>query len=140
MNPAAPVTNARIAVVSLFSRTYRPSVSASALDDRAQSLDDDQNVADHRPVVDIRKVQADSLFPRQIRPSAHLPETRDTGLDEQPPLHIVVVCLDLTPQRRSGSGAAHLPPEHVDELRQLVDAEPAQDPTDRRDPRVVLDL
>ncbi len=49
----------------------------------------------------------------------------------------LVIPLDLVRQGRPRPDDAHLAFEHVDQLRELVEREPSQDPTDPRDPRRV---
>src|SRR4051794_21135031 len=67
---------------------HRISVRPPPRDDRLKCLGDDQDVADHGPVVDIGEVEPNGPVPWQVRSSAYLPQPRHTGFDEQAPLHI----------------------------------------------------
>ena len=52
----------------------------------------------------------------------------------------VVVECDLRLALRSRSHEAHVAPQHVEELRKLIERVPANEPADRSDPRVIVDL
>ena len=106
------------------------------LKDCSQCLHNDQNVSDHRPVVDIREIEANGFIPRQIGSATYLPQTGNTGLNEQPPLHITVVGFNFSPQWRTGTDDTHLLSEHVDELWQFIDAETPQHTTYGRYARI----
>ena len=88
---------------------------------------------------DVGQVELDHVVvPDGVRPS-HLPRSGDPRPDGvAPPSHRVEGL------RCDGEGAgadqAHVATQHVDELRQLVDREPSDDPANRRDPRVVTQL
>ena len=62
-----------------------------------------------------------------------LRQSRDTRPDEQPLLSKLVVGLHLIEQRRSRADQRHVAGDHMQELRELIDLEPAKPPTHKRD-------
>ena len=68
----------------------------------------------------------------------YLRPAREPRADVEPVALVVVVLLHLVPQCRTRADDAHVAPQDVPELRELVDRGPAQDPTDPRDPAVAL--
>ncbi len=68
--------------------------------------------------------------------AADLPEARDAGLDHEPAVHVVGVPRDLAGERGARADERHRPAEHVEQLRQLVEAVAAQEPADAGHPRV----
>ncbi len=61
------------------------------------------------------------------RPAGDLPQAGHARADVQPALDVGVVALDLGGQGRARPDEAHLAAEHVEQLGQLVDGEPADD-------------
>src|SRR5689334_16932699 len=51
-----------------------------------------------------------------------------------------VVAVDLSRQRRSRADEGHVAPEHIPELRQLVETGPAEEASRSRHPRIVCEL
>ena len=98
------------------------------------------DVADHRPVVDIRQIQTNSFIPRKIGSATDLPQAGNTRLNEQPSQYFAVVGFNFAPQRWTRTHDTHLMAEHIDELRQLIDTETPQYATYWCYPRVVSDL
>ena len=77
------------------------------------------------------------MYSRSPRPSvsksarvsaADLPQAGDAGLHRQPAAMPQVVALDLARERRPRADEAHLAAQHVQELRQLVEARASQEP------------
>jgi hypothetical protein len=62
----------------------------------------------------------------------------DAGLDGEPPALAPGVARDLHGDRGPRADDRHLAAQHVDEVRQLVEARPAQQAPDTRDARVAL--
>ena len=62
------------------------------------------------------------------------------GLDGQPPALPAFDQLILVEHERPGTDQAHLPSEHVEELRELIEGAATQEGTNTRDPRVGADL
>src|SRR3712207_8084775 len=48
-----------------------------------------------RPVLDVPDVGSHRLVPGEVGPPAHLPEAGETGLDEEPTVHVHAVVLHL---------------------------------------------
>ncbi len=91
------------------------------------------------PVLQVVHVEPDRFVPGQVGSAGHLPETGDAGFDEHPPA-VVPVAVDLAAQRGSGPDQAHVAEDDVEQLRQFVQAEPPEEPAERGDPRIVLQL
>src|SRR3954447_24659299 len=120
--------------------TAAGSVGAGAAEDRAHGLPEDHQVEGERPVLDVADVDAHRVVPGEVRAAADLPEPGETRLDEEAAVHVVAVLLDLGLQRGAGADQRHVPPQHVDQLRQLVERVAAQQASDARDAGVVLAL
>src|SRR4051812_15104135 len=73
----------------------RSSVRAVRPQNGGHGAGQDDQVEGDRPVLDVAQVEADALFPRQVRTAAHLPQAGQSRLDEEPPVHIFGVPLDL---------------------------------------------
>jgi len=115
-------------------------VGSRSLEDRTRGATEDLQVKHQRPVVDVPEVQSQRLVPGQVTAPADLPEAGEPGLHPQAAHGIRLVLCDLARKRRPRTDQGHLASHHVDQLRQLIQREPPQDPADASDPRVVLDL
>ena len=86
----------------------------------------------------VAEVEPHHLVERRPAAPGHLPQPGDARLGvEHAPAVPRLVLLDLVGERRPRSDERHLAAQDVPELRQLVEARLAQEPPDRRDPRVV---
>ena len=94
----------------------------------------DDEITDHGPVLHVRQVEPNRFLPRQIGPATDLPQTGDARADQQPARTWSVVGLHLVAQRRPRPDDTHVLEQHVEELRELVDAVAAQQAADRRSP------
>src|SRR5438105_451892 len=126
MNPAPPVIRTRSAMLG---RTPPRDHHG----DRAQH---DRDVQPDRPSLDV--VEIDRQHLREGNPAARrdLVETGDPRLHRQPQAAAVVVERVLLGDRWARADDAHVAPEHVEQLGDLVEAEPPQDASDRRHPRI----
>ena len=103
-------------------------------------LRDDRDVEPDRPVLEVGEVEPDEIVEREARASGDLPEPGHPGEHEIPGAMPVLEELVVAKRQRPRPDEAHLAPQRVDELRQLVDREPPQNSPDPRHPRVVADL
>src|SRR5574340_1037258 len=107
-------------------------------DDRGDGLTENLKIQRQRPMLDVFQVQLHPFFERQGTPSIDLPKTGQAGPDaESPAVPICAEFLEITNGERAGSDQTHIPFEHVDELRQFVEAGLSEEPSDGRDPRVM---
>src|SRR5215212_7679437 len=111
------------------------SVGAAAGEDRHRGAEEDLEVEAERPGADVVEVEADHVVEGDLAAAADLPEAGDPGHRPQPPVLPVLVLVDLGGDRRARADQAHLAPEDVQQLGQLVDAGAADDPPDASDPR-----
>lgn len=77
---------------------------------------------------------------RGVGAGLDLPEPGQPGPHAQPSGVHVVLERYLSEFMRARPDEAHVPPEHVPQLGKLVQAEPAEEPAQGRDPRIVGDL
>ena len=91
-----------------------------------------------RRVLEVPEVELDALGPRQRRAAVDLRPARQPGAHLEPAALAVGVGVDLDLDRRPRPDERHLAPQHVDEVRQLVDRGPPQQRADARDARVAL--
>src|SRR5437763_11653529 len=101
------------------------SVRSAAADDRADGACQDAQVEEHREILDVEEVEPGVQVQRQLTAAVHLPPSRHAGWDHVPRVLPRLVPLHDPRQLRSWPHQAHLPPQHVDELGQLVQTGPA---------------
>src|SRR6266487_1043554 len=117
-----------------------PLVSTGPVDDRRPCLPENLQIEGERPVLDVAQIEPDRLLPGQIRPAADLPQAGQARLDREPAPHLAAIARGLLRQCRPGPDQGHIPEQHVDELRKLVERPPAQPPADLSDPGIAADL
>src|SRR6185369_9621288 len=88
----------------------------------------DSQVAAERPALEILHVELDHLVEREMVAAANLPQPGNSWRRLQAPQMPRLVEFKLVGQSRARPNQAHLAVYHVDQLRQLVDAE-ATEPT-----------
>src|SRR5918996_508969 len=96
----------------------------------------DRQVEAQRAMVHVPDVELDSLLPAQRCAAVHLRPAGDPGLHLEPTALPGRVLLDLLLDRGTRADDRHLPPQDVDQIRNLVEGEAAQQPTDAGPPRV----
>src|SRR5690606_16010595 len=110
-------------------------------DHHRNRLQQDLQIQPQIPVPDVLQVQRRPLVEvRDLGTALHLPEARDPGDHRQLPVLPRLERRELLRRRRTRADQAHVPLQHAPELRQLVQAELAQPPTDRSDPGIVAHL
>src|SRR5271167_4338754 len=94
-----------------------------------------------RPATRILQVQANHFVEADAATSFYLPQARDSRLDFQYAAAVPdIVLAVLIGQRRPRAHERHFAPQYVDELRQFIEACPADDLPDRSDSRIVFHL
>src|SRR5215217_4439297 len=114
-------------------------VEAVAGGQHSDRLGQDAQVEPEGPMLDVPDVQLDPLGPSQRGPAVDLRPSGDAGLDGEPPALALGVAVDLLLDGRAGADECHLAADDVDQVRELVEREAAQDPAYARDPGVALD-
>jgi hypothetical protein len=89
-------------------------------------------------VVDVPAVQGEALRPVDVVAAVDLGPAGDAGFDLEAPGVLGRVVRDLRQHVRARPDQAHLPAQHVDQLRQLVQAGAAQEAAAAGDPGIVL--
>src|SRR5690606_4377335 len=97
------------------------SVGAGSSENRSHGLPQDHEIERQRPVLHVADVDADGVLPGEVRTPADLPQTAESRLDEEAPLHVEAVALHLADQRWARPDQGHLAPQHVEQLRQFVE-------------------
>ena len=87
-------------------------------------------------VRDVEQVEALVGVERRVVPGLDLPQAGDAGADLVAGVQLGRELVDLSLQCRPGPDEAHVALEHVEQLRQLVEAGAAQDVADAGDPGV----
>src|SRR5687768_12225622 len=78
-------------ITGTLCRSVRPGPAQNGAD----GLPEDHEVERQRPVLDISDVDPHRVVPREVRPTADLPEPGEAGLHEEPTVHVEAVSLDL---------------------------------------------
>src|SRR5688572_749813 len=117
-----------------------PSVRASACENGRDRLQEDGDVEPDRPVLEVVEVQANKVVEAEVRAARDLPEAGQARQDEValavPRLELLVVAK----RQRPRADETHLPAQHVQKLRHLVQREAAQERSDRSHTGVRADL
>ena len=103
----------------------------------ARCAGEDLQVEAQRAMLDVPDVQLDPLLPRDPGAAVDLGPPGDAGAQVQAAQLARRVELDLGGQRRPRADDPHVAAKHVEEVRQLVEREPAQQPADPCHPRVL---
>src|SRR2546430_16041371 len=85
--------------------------------------EENTEIAEQRPLADITRLKSDDLLEVGDLVSAiHLPWSRNTRLHIKPRVMVLLVQRNLRGQRRPRTHQRHLATQHIDQLRQLVQA------------------
>ena len=101
---------------------------ASAFQNLDNRKEEDLDIEPDAPVVYLPDVELELLFPTEAVAAADLRPAGDAGLDFVPPGLLGGVAVEVFHEERPRADEAHLPAQDVDELRQLVEAGPAEEP------------
>ena len=91
-------------------------------------------------VIHVPYVHFDSFVPFHILAAMNLGPACDTGANLEHSFLLFVILVDgpgVIGQRRPGADEAHIPTQHIDGLRQLIDAGSPDDPSHLRNPGVM---
>jgi len=100
----------------------------------------DRQVEPQRPSIEVLEVVVHADRQGGVGPGPDLPEPGQPRPHGQPSGVHVVLERHLFEFMRARPDQAHVPPEHVPQLGKLVQAEPAEQPAQGRDTRIVGDL
>jgi len=114
----------------------RPAAGEHGVD----GLQEDDEVEAEAPVLDVLTIEPEHVVESQVAPARDLPQPGDARCDPETAVVMGVVAFHLPGQRRPGSDHAHVAPEHVDELGELVQAPGAQEGAHPGHPGVVPHL
>src|SRR5215203_2839218 len=138
-NRSAPLTVGTITVAGLTSRRVC-SVGTSAAEDSRERLEQDPEVAAEREVLHVVELHCEALGEAQRSASEDLHRPSDARLHSEPESMLRPVATNQVDLLRPRANDAHVPLQHVHELRKLVQAEPPQDPADAGDARITTEL
>ena len=85
-------------------------------------------------------VELDPLGVRDVVPARDLPEPGDAGPERRDERKRIAVARDLVGHDGTPAHDAHVAGQDVPELGELVETDPPQRPSDRRDPRIAAQL
>ena len=108
-----------------------------AADDLTQRTAEDLAVEAKGPVVDVPDVQRELVVPRERVAAVDLRPARDPRPHLVPPLLLGCVEIEVLHQQRARADEAHLAREHVEQLRELVEARAPEEPPERGESRRV---
>src|SRR3954447_8183199 len=111
-------------------------IGAAAAQDHGNRLEEDAKVASQRYVLHVVELDRQTLGEVQIAPSVDLHWPGHARLDVEPEGVLRAVALDQLDLLRARPDHAHLATQDVDQLRQLVEAQAAQQPPGSGDPRI----
>ena len=97
----------------------------------ANCAGEDAQVQPQTPVLDVGEIKVHVELKRGTVACRNLPQTRDARFHVQSPELVKFVVVDLVDRMRPRSDQAHLPAQHVPELREFVEAVAADDTADR---------
>src|SRR2546421_11220717 len=120
-----------------------PDLAALSHYNHRNRLGQDLRIKQQRPIVHIVKIETNAVLEVRIRTSADLPEPRHSRLHAQPRVVLPVSrrqVIQVIEVVRPRPDQAHVAEEDVIDLRQLVEAEPAQPFSDSSNTRVVWNL
>src|SRR5579863_426269 len=110
-------------------------------EDGGNGLGENLQIESERPPVDVLQVEHHPAVECQIAAPADLPEPRHARRHTEPPHEPRLgELVDVAHRQRSRPHERHVAPHHVEELRQLVERHPPQQPPHTRDPGIVADL
>src|SRR6266542_4356109 len=116
------------------------SPGALALQDHPEGLQQNVEVEGQRPVLDVELVELQGLLRRHLATAVDLPPAGHAGRHLQARAEQLAVGGHLLRRQRPRADQAHLALEDVQQLWQLVEAEPAEVFPDRGHSRVVAEL
>src|SRR5439155_1612860 len=101
-------------------------------------LREDQEVASKRPVTHVLKFEVNSVRIPNSAAAVHLPSSCHSGLERKEHRRPVPILPELIRHYRPRANKRHVAFKNIDELRKLIQARFAQQPTDPRQPRILV--
>src|SRR4051794_7185771 len=123
-----------------YPEVMRCLVGAGAAQDRRDRLGEDPQIAREREVLDVVELDGQALLEIEGAAAEHLHRPRHPRLDGEPETVLGPVALDEPHPLRARPDDAHFAPQHVDELRKLVDREAPQQLAHPRHTRIATEL
>src|SRR5881628_714775 len=117
-----------------------PSVGPVTPQDGRDRPEQDLGVHPQVPAGGVTELQLDALLVGDVGAPAYGPQARDARADAQDLPGALAEIRHFVRDDRPRPDETHVAPEHIEDLRQLVDAELAEESTDASDPRVVPEL
>src|SRR5580704_7203492 len=133
ISAASPAAIVGTAVIAESSIPLRPQ-------HHRQGLQQNLRVQSQTPPFDVLEIERHIRFERRIAPRRHLPQSRHSRLYIQPPQIFRSISLDIVHRMWPRSDQTHISQNHVDELRQFVNAESPQPNSAPCNPRILLHL
>src|SRR5438874_2326089 len=118
----------------------RVSVRPTPCDDRSDGHRKYSEIATDAEVLDVIPLDRDPLLQRELTSSEDLHRARDAGLDAEPDVVLGSVHRDEVSLLGPRPDEAHVSTDDVEELRQLVEAETADDPPNMSYAWVIAEL
>ena len=113
---------------------------AAAREDGRDGLEQDREVQPDRPALEIQEVEPHEVVEVELGAAGDLPQAGDARQHEVALLVPVLELLEVALRQRPRPDERHLPAQHVDELRELVERVAPQHAPDARLARVLADL
>src|SRR5208337_1574268 len=101
---------------------------------------EDAQVQKQAPVLDVGEIKVHVEFKRWTTARGNLPKTGDAGFYVKAPVVLQFVLADLGDGMRPRPDQAHLPVQHIPELRKFVEAVAAENMADASDSGIVVDF
>src|ERR1700691_3031478 len=137
----------RLSVYLLIAAPPPPhSIRSDPLHHQTRRGQDNFDIQQQRPLANVLQIEPHHLFKRKFTADIHLPQAGNAGIHSRPSLRPVRVFAahpirsQITGRQRPGTYQAHLPTQHVDQLRQLIQAIATNEAADRSYPRILFDL
>src|SRR5437763_16032218 len=116
------------------------SESAPPREYRRDRLEENREVEQDRPLLEVQEVEPDQVVEVEVRPARDLPQPGDPGEDQVALLVPFLEAVEIAQRQRSRAHERHLAAHDVRELRELVEREAAQEAPDGGQARIVADL
>ena len=109
----------------MHNRQHHKSIRPLPPQHDADGADEQRDVLPEAPVADVPGIEAQAPVELDIVAPADLPQARDARRRHADDVVVVADLLPLTRQIRTRPHEAHLPAQHVENLRQLIDIDEA---------------
>src|SRR5258708_25620093 len=125
----------------LVLKNANASAGAARQNDGRYGAKQNGRVEPERPAIDVFKIELHPLIEREVAAARNLPKASQAGLDAKSSfLPCQFHAGRITQRQGPWSHDAHVSQQHINQLRQLVDAGPPQPTTDRRHSWIVANF